>query len=512
VWISDSNQGLVAFNAVPVNGILQSITLPATGGLTKYQRPVFGNGRVYVTRSNMIIALGTPVTLPLSCAGPVNFGSINVGQTSTVQISCTAITAVTISGCTTSLATFQCQNSSLPLTVASGITFTFPVTWNLTQAAINQAQSNNNFQVLPGSEGARLNLYAAAGASGYATNTPIQLSGTVVASQGFLVVNASEVDFGGIVLLGPMSQISSTIILSNKGTAVLTFNGFAWQDMYASGMPFNNVSVQAASQPTTVGNGFTAINFPSVGSQLSPGQSIAIPLTFSANAVGSWASLLTFWSDGGSTDVLMTGAAANASIATLSISDGQGNWVSSPLNMVFGNVSAGITLERQIRLCNNGASAVAITLSQPPVGADLTALDPTVELRQGTTIDVNTCSYGTIVIISPPLQPNHPSIPLSGQWVIGTDGNNPDGSAFGSQTVTITATVVSRQVGPLEPNGQGIYQFLGCYLDTNRNLPNVMSITNNSIEACLTYCYAAGYSIAGLEYRKISSFQCLSSF
>ena len=116
MWISDSNQGLVAFNAVPVNGILQSITLPATGGLTKYQRPVFGNGRVYVTRSNMIIALGTPVTLPLSCAGPVNFGSINVGQTSTVQISCTAITAVTISGCTTSLATFQCQNSSLQTT------------------------------------------------------------------------------------------------------------------------------------------------------------------------------------------------------------------------------------------------------------------------------------------------------------------------------------------------------------------------------------------------------------
>src|SRR6202035_1042303 len=122
----------------------------------------------------------------------------------------------------------------------------------------------------------------------------------------------------------------------------------------------------------------------------------------------------------------MTGAAFNAAIANLSISDGQGNWISSLLNMAFGNVSAGVTVGRQIRLCNNGSSALAITQSQPLVGADLTALDPNLELRQGTTIDVDACSYGTVVVIAPPLQPNHPSsIPLSGQWVIGTNGENP---------------------------------------------------------------------------------------
>jgi iron transport multicopper oxidase len=235
VWISDTNKGLVAFKAVPVGGVLQPITIAATGGLTKYQRPVFGNGHVYVTGSNVIFALGTPVTLPLSCAGPVNFGSVNVGQTSTVQITCKALAAVTINGCSTSLATFQCQNSSLPSTVASGASFTFPVTWNLTQAAINQAQSNGHFQVLPGSEAAALDLYTTAGASGYATDTPIQLSGTVVAAQGYLVINASEVDFGGIVPGGSVSQLSSSVILSNQGTSVLTFSGFAWQDMYANG-------------------------------------------------------------------------------------------------------------------------------------------------------------------------------------------------------------------------------------------------------------------------------------
>jgi iron transport multicopper oxidase len=187
VWMADVNQGLVAFNAVPASGgVLKPIALPATGGLNKFQRPVFGNGHVYVTGTNVVMALGTPVTLPLSCTGPINFGSVSVGQTSTVQISCTAKTSVVINGCTTSFATFQCQNSSLPLTVASGTPFTFPVTWNLTQSAINQAQSSGQGPVLLGSEGASLNLYATAGASGYATDTPIQLSGTIVASQGYL--------------------------------------------------------------------------------------------------------------------------------------------------------------------------------------------------------------------------------------------------------------------------------------------------------------------------------------
>ena len=499
--------GLIAFSAVPSGGVLQPISLPATGGLTKFQRPVFGNGRVYVTTSNVVMALSTPVILPLSCAGPINFGSVSVGQTSTVQISCTAITAVVISGCTTSLATFQCQNSSLPSTVASGASFMFPVTWNLTQAAINQAQRNDQVQVGPGIESASLNLYTS-GAVGYAIDTPIQLSGTIVASQGYLVINATQADFGGIILGGLVSQLSSSIILSNQGNGVLTFTGFAWQDMNVNGMPFNNVSVQPVNQVTTVGNGFTAMNFPAVGSQLLPTQSITIPLFFTANTVGSWASMLTFWSDGGSTDLLMTGTAANAPVANISISDGQGNWIYSPLNMAFGNVAAGASVERQIRLCNNGPSALTITLSQPPLGADLTALDPNVELLQGTTVDAGTCSYGTVVTIAPPVQPNHPSIPLSGQWLINTNANNAGGTAFGLQTVTITATVVSREVGPLEASGQGIYQFLGCFLDTNgRNLATSVSYSNNSIEYCMTYCYGNGYNFAGTEYRMLLSSQ-----
>ena len=57
VWLADVNHGLVAYKAVPVGGVLQPITVPATGGLTKDRRPAFGNARVYVTGGATLFSL-----------------------------------------------------------------------------------------------------------------------------------------------------------------------------------------------------------------------------------------------------------------------------------------------------------------------------------------------------------------------------------------------------------------------------------------------------------------------
>ena len=44
VWLSDTTKGLIAFNAMPNgSGVLTQITVPGSGGLTKFHRPVFGN-------------------------------------------------------------------------------------------------------------------------------------------------------------------------------------------------------------------------------------------------------------------------------------------------------------------------------------------------------------------------------------------------------------------------------------------------------------------------------------
>lgn len=45
VWLSDSSKGLIAFNAVPTGNVLTQLTVPGSGGLTKFHRPVFGNNK-----------------------------------------------------------------------------------------------------------------------------------------------------------------------------------------------------------------------------------------------------------------------------------------------------------------------------------------------------------------------------------------------------------------------------------------------------------------------------------
>jgi hypothetical protein len=65
--MSDSSKGLVAFHAVPVGSLLVEIPTAQlkTGGLMKYQRPVFGNNRAYVQSGEHVIGVGSapgPVT------------------------------------------------------------------------------------------------------------------------------------------------------------------------------------------------------------------------------------------------------------------------------------------------------------------------------------------------------------------------------------------------------------------------------------------------------------------
>lgn len=132
--MSDINKGLVAFNAVPVNGVLTQIILPtgaATGGLTKFHRVVFGNSRVYASKANNVFGLsggGQKQQTSLTCSpNPAAFGSLMVASTTTLQITCTANVAITKPVCSIASTIFQCGPGTLPASVASGGSFTFPV-------------------------------------------------------------------------------------------------------------------------------------------------------------------------------------------------------------------------------------------------------------------------------------------------------------------------------------------------------------------------------------------------
>ena len=51
LWQLDPDARLRAYYAVPMNGQMIPIPLPASPAVSKFQRPVFGNGRYYIASS-----------------------------------------------------------------------------------------------------------------------------------------------------------------------------------------------------------------------------------------------------------------------------------------------------------------------------------------------------------------------------------------------------------------------------------------------------------------------------
>ncbi|OBT70822.1 hypothetical protein VF21_10119 [Pseudogymnoascus sp. 05NY08] len=514
LWVTDVDNGLRAFNAVPsTNGTLEQIPIPPTGPIQKYQRPAFGDGRLYVMGNNVLTCLGSPVNLPLQCSGPIDFGSLSTGSIDTVTINCTTLIAINqVNGCSTKNGEFQCDNSTMPSgSLAAGATFSFPVTWNLTQASINDAQNVSFGKVLPGVITTALDVYTTNGVAGYTTSVPLSLSGTVVSAGPFLYSTPSEVDFGGIVIgNNGSSSISSSVIIQNIGSSLLTFTGLAWQDTSGTSTDSSYHNVSMNGTDAVLGTVFTSSSFPKIGQTLSAGQSLTVPLLFETTSAGQYASQLTLWSDGGSTDVLLSGSAGNPPIANISVSTNEGGWdYSVPIALHFGDVFAGTTVQREIRICNQGGSVLTISRSKPPVDGQLTAVAPTTDLAEGSTIAVGQCAYGRVAVYANQQQVNHPSQDLSSVWSLNTDGKdalNPT-QDFGVRDIVADVMITTRQVGPLLPNGTARYQWVGCFQDTylGRNFPvqlnnSTMQATNTN-EQCQQLCMSNGYALAGTEYR-----------
>jgi hypothetical protein len=153
LWMTDPDAGIRAWYAVPQNGVLVNIPLPQIGGANKFQRPAFGDGRVYTTDSNGILyCLGAPVDLPLNCTSPVNFGQVPLGSTATEIVTCTANIAITnFDGLTVGNPYFEATNASLPTgPLKAGASFSFPVTWNLTNVKITNDNNASSGNISPG--------------------------------------------------------------------------------------------------------------------------------------------------------------------------------------------------------------------------------------------------------------------------------------------------------------------------------------------------------------------------
>lgn len=331
---------------------------------------------------------------------------------------------------------------------------------------------------------------------------PVTLTGISITNSPYLIITPAEVDFPGIALgSGPQLQ-TSQFIITNEGTAKMTFLGFAWDDPVNGQL--RNLTTSGGS--TILGSGFTSTAIPSVGSTLPAGASIIVPVAFGTSTVGLFSSMLTIYSDGGDKNVMLVGSAAKAPISTISVSVNGGAF-SSALSMDFGIIDSMASASGTIQICNNGGGAMSVIQSVPPNSAEIGTLS-SLDLREGQTIGPGTCATGGVEVFAARIGPNRAAHSVSDSWVLNTNGLNTDGTAFGVHTVSISATIQAPQIGPLMPDGSARFSYLGCYYDgAGRQLQNQIysnTVTNENA-LCQSTCFTAGYAFAGTEYSEHSS-------
>lgn len=472
------------------------ITLPSTQGSNKFQRPVFGDGRVFMNvNNNRLVALGSPVNPAVNCTSPVDFGSLEAGSTASVTVNCKANVALTkVNGCTAADPTFTCSNSTLPQgAVAAGASFSLNVTWDLSNPAV---------PIVPGVLSSAVTLSISPPAE-YATSVLVSVQGTVVKQGAFLSATPSDVAFGRLVLRDAPDGLTGSALIQNVGNGTLTFTGFAWQT--------NTSDYANFTSDGGLGSGFSSTNFPTVGSTLESGKSLTVALRFLGETPGSYLSKITIWSNGGTAVLTLSASVNDPPAVSFEVSNGSGGWtVLSNYTVSYGNVVAGGLVDKQIRVCNKGDAPLTITISKPPATSQLFALNPNNELTEGTQVVGGSCSIGSVGIHAAPVQPNHPAQALRATWTLSTDGlNSTTGEVSGRHDIVFEGTVVSKQVGPLLSNGTAKYQYVGCFKDTTnlgRNLQNSVNTAaqqkTNTLQQCQGICNDRGFALSGVQYHQ----------
>lgn len=173
---------------MPQNSILNLIKSANIPGITKFARPVFGDGRAYIgTLQGALYCFGSPVNLPFTCSSPNDFGNQLLNSTSTPT-------------------TIQCQaNVDTQVTnMALKGNPNFQVTGQLTLPVFVSAGSNFSFQAVfqprtAGTLSSDILLTTVNGKTGYSTSTPVSLKGNGDSQSPLLTVSPNTVSFSGVI-------------------------------------------------------------------------------------------------------------------------------------------------------------------------------------------------------------------------------------------------------------------------------------------------------------------------
>lgn len=514
LWIVDPDMGISAYQAVPSSGILTPITLPASGAASKFQRVVFGDGRYYTTSPGYILAYGSPVTLPLNCTGPLNFGEVSIGSSSTQSLTCTALIGTTIESITIGSVYYNVSNTpALPSVLTTGQSFVFSVTFDLTRYSLD---GSSGTKLAPGVKSGAVTITTQNSVAEYASTQPISLTGEAITDAPYPSVNPLQVDFSPVIVTnstsGPVSGGGSenTFVLGNLGEAVMQIMGYGYTttDPTDDDTVFFNLTTGANGTDVLDSNGyFTSSSLPSVGSTMAAGTSVVITVNFNTNIVGSYFTILVIWTNGGMAFVTLEASAASQPVAEVYYSSNEGGWNLIPnspdtdedwtYTVDFGTGPGGTDQTIELVVANAGGSDLIITKSKPPEGTYLAATNPDGALAEGLQIAPGSNATATVYFEPPTAQLNSLAVTYAGAWTL-----NVNDLTWGVHVLNFTGTIEGKQVGPELADGSARFKWLGCYQDSTaaRIESSATSSSNDSNGWCQEQAYEQTSAFAGTEY------------
>ncbi|PMD40623.1 WSC-domain-containing protein [Hyaloscypha variabilis F] len=490
VWTSDvDGQNLRVYNAVPEDGLMTQIAGFNVPGTTKFTRPVFGDGIVYMgTTQGYFYGFGSPVNFPINCSSPYDFGIANLkNATAARTVTCTANIGVTVTNITlTGSANFNITGvPSVPLNIAQGSTFNFqayfnPQTVGSLSSDVIVATTNN--------------------VAGYSTSTPISLKGTGKSVNALLSVSPVTLAFQGAITGAQAGGVNQSLLINTQGNSPLTIQNIRYSVQSETGPWITSNTTSAGPKA----GAFTFIGLPTT----IPGNSaVTVTVNFDTSASGNFAAYVQVVSNGGTKVFDVVGTCGSPPVALLEFQtpDGTG-WVQyqEGQNFTFGNVTENLPRSLKMRLTNNATSdsaRLSLTVSKPPFGvAGIIGANNQVDLAEGTTLAPGENATATLYCSVPKEQWNTDPYHGNAQWTMNMDDPN-----FGKQYIQFDCLAVSEQAAPLQSNGLGLYRYTGCFKENNpgRQLKTqIYSDPNNTIAECIAACAAGGYVFCGAQYNQ----------
>ncbi|EMT63145.1 WSC domain-containing protein 2 [Fusarium odoratissimum] len=488
LWVSDvQNTNFKIYDAVPQNGYLNVIRNFTIVGITKFSRPVFGDGMAYIgTTVGYFYGLGSTNKFPLNCTSSIDFGTVDFQGSGVQLVNCTAVFDLSVTGVALADGTNYniSQTPSLPLSMSAGDKFQFAA--QFAPKSVGRLGTTINIQTSGVSD------------ASYSKSVKVRLTGIGKSSNSLLDVSPKSVVFTGLVT-GTQAEAQS-VLIGNDGSSDLQVSSVLFSNTSSSG-PFTTWS---GTGSLTVGK-FTLTGIPSI---VPGGNDTAISVKPDTSVTGNYTAWVKFVTTGGNATVSLSAAAGDPPTALLEFQtpDGSG-WVKyDPSNpFTFGNVTENTSRSLKFRVSNTAAPGgvkLGLTVSKPPFGVPgIIKSANQIDLAEGTLIAPGQSQTATLTCTVPKSQWNLPSYNGTAQWTINT--NDPTWS-FEKRAVQFFCNAVSEQAAPLLPNGQGRYQYVGCFKENNpgRQLSyQLYANSSNTNEMCINTCGSEGLTFCGTQYR-----------